>query len=56
VHGYCLAVGAWLSNFCHGLLPLGTFSSKMEFLRKRNKVWRIGAEGEKKIAVSVKIG
>jgi len=30
--------------------PLGTFSSKMEFLRKREKIVRIGEEGEKKMA------
>jgi len=27
----------------------------MESLRKQEKVWRIGAEGEKKMGVSVKI-
>jgi len=31
-NGYYFVVGSWLSNFCHG-----TFSSKMESLRKK---WR----------------
>jgi len=48
-HTCCFAVGAWLSNFCHGFnYCLGTFSSKMESLRKRGKVLRIGEECERK--------
>jgi len=43
-HTCYLAVGAWLSNFCHSNFchsfwnPLGTFSSKMESLQKRGKI------------------
>jgi len=54
-HACYFAVSAWLSNFCCGFsYPLGNFGSKMESLRKREKVLRIGGEGEKKIAVGCK--
>jgi len=44
-YGYYFVVGAWISNFCHGFRNfLGTFSSKMKFLRKREKVLRIEDE------------
>jgi len=37
-HACYLAVGVWLLNFCHSFSNfLGTFSSKMEFLRKWKK-------------------
>jgi len=49
-HGCYFIVGTWLSNFCHSFSnPMGTFSSKMESLRKREKVLRIGKEGENKM-------
>jgi len=50
------SVGTWLSNFCHSFSnPLGTFSLKMESLRKLKKVLRIGEEGVRKNSGRVKI-
>jgi len=42
------AVGTLFSNFCQGFSnPLGTVSSNMESLRKRQEVLRISEESEK---------
>jgi len=49
--GYYLVGGAWLSNFCNCFSNhLGTYSSKMETLRKLNKSCESAKEGERKIA------
>jgi len=54
-HGYYVADGAWLSNLCRGFsYSWDPFSSKIESLRKKKKNLTIG-EGEKKMAVRVKI-
>jgi len=45
-------INAYLSNFFHSFSNLfGTFSTKMESLRIREKVVRVGEEDEKKMAV-----
>jgi len=44
-HGYYFVVGARLSHFCHGINnSFNTFSSKIEYLQKREKVLRIRDE------------
>jgi len=50
-----LLAGTWLSNFFPSFSnPLRPFTFKMESLRKREKVVRIGGKGERKNGSRVK--
>jgi len=47
-HACYFDVGAWLSNFCHGLATFWVPSVQKWILYENVKVLRIGEEGERK--------